>query len=151
MPFAICEFASLTPLHPLALSQSIANLRKSRLRPERDMTMSRDLAAVADETRRAAKSLAGVGPAWAQACPPELLERTRVESLHRAVLTIAVDDTSAKYLLDRWLREGGEAALIRLSPAAVRKVKLVVGTGGAPATPPSKSKRAPSPKRRLAG
>lgn len=116
-------------MHPLALSQSVANLRKSRLWAERDLSISREIAAVADETRRAAKSALGVGATWAMVCPSELVAHTKVESLQRSLLTVAVDDASARYLLDRWLRGGGEAEVVRASGPAVRKVKLVSARG----------------------
>jgi hypothetical protein len=117
-------------MNPRALNQSVENLRKSRVRPEREVSIAKAVASVADETRRAAKGLGNAGAAWGEVCPTNLVERTRVESLFRNVLTVTVEDTSTKYVLDRWLRDGGEAQVIRACSAAVRKVKLVVGPGG---------------------
>ncbi|MFM9958698.1 MAG: hypothetical protein ACKVZJ_11525 [Phycisphaerales bacterium] len=117
-------------MDPNSFAQSVANLRKSRLRPEREVVITRDLSAALDTTRRAAKSLGNIGAAWATACPPELLERTNVTALHRNVLTITVDDSATKFVLDRWLRDGGENALIRACGAAVARVKLVSGGEG---------------------
>lgn len=141
------------PVDPRLFAQSVENLRKSRLRPERDLSVAAPLRAAADELRRSARGLGNVGSAWADLCPPTLVARTRVESLHRATLTIAVDDTAAKYVLDRWLREGGESVFLHACGAAVRRIKLVVGAADpaseppAKPSPPRKRSAGPSPKR----
>jgi hypothetical protein len=55
-----------------------------------------------------------------------MIERMRVVSFRAGVLTVRVSDASTKYAMDRFLRAGGEAALARLSPATLRRVKLVL-------------------------
>ena len=91
----------------------------------RRIEVSRLFASTQRELRRTAKRLAGSAALWERACPPELLEQTSVGGLQRGVLTIGVRDHSTRYVLDRMLRSGLEADLIRRSAVAINKVMLV--------------------------
>lgn len=115
-------------MNPRSVSQSIENLRKSRLRKEFDPSIARVVGAVRDETRRNAKGLGNAGGVWAALCPANLVARTRVESLSRNVLTVCVEDSAAKFVLDRWLRDGGQDEFIRACSVPVKRVKLVTGS-----------------------
>ena len=48
------------------------------------------------------------------------------EGVARGVLQVRCQDASTRYELDRWLRAGGEHALVRAAGARVIKVKLVL-------------------------
>lgn len=77
------------------------------------------------DLQRTEKRLAGSAALWERVCPPELLERTCVVGLTRGTLTIGVRDHSTRYVLDRMLRSGLEADLIRRSAVSISTVKLV--------------------------
>jgi hypothetical protein len=77
------------------------------------------------ELQRTEKRLAGTAALWERVCPPELLERTCVVGLQRGTLTIGVRDHSTRYMIDRMLRSGLEADLIRRSAVSISSVKLV--------------------------
>lgn len=111
-------------LDPRAAEASLGRLRGFRVRGQRDLSL-RDLAGKAREYQRAARNLAGAARAWEAACPPDLLPRTTLVSLHRGVLTVGVDGASTRYGLDRALRAGGLQALRRASSAAIARVKIV--------------------------
>lgn len=77
------------------------------------------------ELKRTEKRLAGTAALWERVCPPELIERTCIVGLQRGTLTIGVRDHSTRYMLDRMLRSGLEADLIRRSAVSISSVKLV--------------------------
>lgn len=106
---------------------ALARLRQHRNAPPRDQSIGPLVRELTDRLDEASKKSAGCGAAWAQACPPKHLPRTSVRGLARGVLTIAVDSAATRYELDRWLRAGGEQAVISAARAGVRKVKLVPG------------------------
>lgn len=83
--------------------------------------------AVAEDVLKVSRRLGSAGAVWGEVCPAELAASTLVESLSRGVLTIRVADAPARFELDRWLRTGGERAVIGASRAPIRKVKLVMG------------------------
>ncbi len=82
---------------------------------------------MAEEFKDAAKRVGATGGLWVQHCPAEMVGRTSVQGVARGVLTIAVDNASTRFALDRWLRGGGEAEIIAASTTPIRKVKLVIG------------------------
>lgn len=91
----------------------------------RRVEVARLFASAQRDLQRTEKRMAGSGALWERVCPPELLDRTSVVGLQRGVLTIGVRDHSTRYILDRMLRSGLEADLIRRSAVAISKVKLV--------------------------
>lgn len=101
----------------------LAHLRAYRTRPDRDTSIAaavRDEAARVEQQRRAsAKS----DNAWDQLAPDHLRPRARFTSLLRGTLTLKARDAAARFEIDRWLRAGGETALLRR--AGARRVKVV--------------------------
>lgn len=83
-------------------------------------------AATQRELQRTEKRVAGCAVLWEKACPSELLPHTAIVGLNRGVLTIGVSDHSTRYALDRELRSGLEAELVRRSASPLSKVRLVV-------------------------
>lgn len=115
------------PGDALGASARIGALRERRAREPGWMrsaarAMFDELRAALERDRRRA---GGVSDAWDACCPPALLARTRIVSLRRGTLTIGAPDAATKFELDRALRGGAEAALIRASSAPVRAVKIV--------------------------
>ena len=106
--------------------RSIERLRSQRVRPERDLTLTRAFMGEHVELRRLRRANAGLVEAWEAAAPTELRDLAMLRGVASGVATIAVADASARFHLDRWLRSGGEKALLRACPAPVRKVKIVI-------------------------
>lgn len=75
--------------------------------------------------QRLERRLRGVGDAWLAQCPEHLLDKTAIVGVSRGALTIRARDASIRYELDRWLRAGGERAVIAASQAPIRKVRVV--------------------------
>jgi hypothetical protein len=58
--------------------------------------------------------------------PETLRGRTALVGVSRGVLTVKVEDAGTKFELDRFLRSGGEAALVGRVPVGLRRVRLVL-------------------------
>lgn len=101
-------------------------LRAWRTQPSRDLTLGKEFAQVGQLLRRQERTLGGIGGAWADLAPPALRPKTTLVGLNRGVLTVRVADAPAKFELDRWLRSGGELALIKRCPAGLTKVRLTI-------------------------
>lgn len=104
----------------------VKRLQKWRPMRERDLSLTAMLAQTAKGLKRQKKSIGGLGAAWGELVPAGLVEKTSIVSLSRGVLMVRVDDASAKFEVDRWLKCGGETALIAKGGAALVKVRLVV-------------------------
>jgi hypothetical protein len=73
------------------------------------------------------KQLGDLIALWNELLPAEWTQRSRLESLQRGVLTVAVDSSAGFYEIDRRLRGGLERELItRHQGPAFRRVKLRV-------------------------
>lgn len=107
-------------------AHDLERLRRSRIAPERDLTLRTPLGFLGQDLKKRARQTGGLGGAWAALVPPDLAAHTTLVSLSRGVLTIKCDDASAKFDLDRWLRTGGEIALVKCAPAGLTKVRLVL-------------------------
>lgn len=101
-------------------------LRKQRASRPREWAVGDAFAAAARELERSRKRLAGVAEAWDAVCPPGLAGRTAIVGVARGVLTVRVADASTRFELDRLLRTGGEATLVRLAPTGIRCVRLAL-------------------------
>jgi hypothetical protein len=108
---------------PHALLQ---RLREHRLAPERDLSLADSAGAAARELKSRARQVDGLGSAWAESVPPDLLDRTEVLALSRGVLKVRCDDAATLDTLNHWLRAGGQDHLARLAPAALTRVRLVL-------------------------
>jgi len=109
------------------IAARLAALREHRVTPERRITIAQDVLSTAADLKKLERRLGGVAEAWNRVCPPQHVERTAIESLSRGVLTVRVADAATRFELDRALRSGAEAELVRLAPSGVRKVRLVAG------------------------
>lgn len=108
----------------------LTRLRELRVREDGAARIDAALARTADELARVEKKLGGAGAAWARVCPAALAMRATPTSLSRGMLLVEVPDASARFEIDRWLRGGGEAALVAASATPIRKVRLVLGQRG---------------------
>lgn len=71
------------------------------------------------------RQLGQIAPLWMQLVPAPIQGQTRLDSLTRGVLKVAVADSSTLYQLNRLLKSGLEAELIRQSGrASLGRVQL---------------------------
>lgn len=114
-------------MDPEADARHLDRIRAQRVRPARDLALRSVVERSAAALRRAERGAGRVAGAWERVCPPEHLQKTAVERFASGVLTIVVADAATRYALDRFLRSGGERAVIESSPAPIRKVRLRIG------------------------
>lgn len=106
--------------------QELDRLRSFRNPRPRDLTIGGLVDAERQRAAKQARAVGGIAAAWHDVIPPALAEKTQILRLSRGVLTVRVRDAAAKYTLDRFLRSGGEASLIRRASTGVNRVKLVL-------------------------
>ncbi len=104
---------------------SLAKLRRLRVRPEPDLSLAAAVAPLQRELTKRRRSGGAAETAWERAVPGPLRAKATVLSLSRGVLTVRVPDASARFGLDRFLRSGGQDALIGTSPVAIKRVRIV--------------------------
>ena len=117
---------SRTGASPAQLA-GVQRLREARVRPARDQSLAQDMDRALHQAAALRQSVGGCAAAWASVVPPELLSRTALEGVSRAVLTVRVPDASTRFELDRFLRAGGERAVVTASRSTVGRIRLVVG------------------------
>ncbi len=116
----------------------IQSLRAARARPNRAVSLGTVLAGESHSLDDRHSRLGAVGEAWLATCPADLIARTAISKVSRGVVTVAVGDASARFRIDRALREGLEGELIRASKTPIRRVKVqvvaspAVGRSGGP-------------------
>ncbi len=106
-------------------SADLEQLRTWRNLPERNLSLDTVFSSARKDLKKRARALGGIGAAWAALIPAQLLERATLVSLQRGILTVRCDDSATRFELDRFLRCGGELALIRKAPAGLTRVRLV--------------------------
>ena len=117
------------PLEPPTIPPELAALhriRSLRVRPDRDLTLTRALSGELVALQRLHRANRGLVEAWSSVAPTDLVELVSLRGVASGVATLAVTDASARYQVDRWLRSGGERELIRACRAPVRKIKVIV-------------------------
>jgi hypothetical protein len=105
-------------------SRSLANLRDRRSPKQRDLTLAFPMGAIAKDLR-ARMATSGLGTAFLRLAPNQVAAFTTVVGVRAGVLQLRPHNTATRYALDRWLRTGGEASLVRACPTAISRVKLV--------------------------
>jgi len=109
--------------HEQRLRQFAARPRPAE--PDLSLTFLRDT--FKRDVEKPMKQLVQLAALWGQLVPPELASHTKLESLSRGVLRVAVDSSSRLYELDRLLRSGLQSQLISEHKGpAVRRVVLRV-------------------------
>lgn len=104
----------------------LARMRGWRVPAARDLSLKQEMSGITREVRRLERSVGSLGEAWGTLVPGPLAVRTVILGVARGVLQVRCQDASTRYELDRWLRAGGEHALVRAAGARVIKVKLVL-------------------------
>ena len=108
-------------------ASALERLRGVRVRGDRDTSLSSEIGKQRRTILRTASAVGDLNEAWDAVAPVELRGRAGATGLSRGVLTIEADNQAARYLVDRWLRAGGEALVVARAGAAVRRVKVVAG------------------------
>ena len=101
----------------------IQQLRRHRVRPERDESLGLIMANTADQTRRTQSKFGRLIDLWQQLAPADLVNRTALVGLHNGVLTVDVDSASTAYQVDRLLRGGLTDELRRRFNGSLAKVR----------------------------
>lgn len=112
--------ASTTP------QRTLDRLREFRVRPDPDLALTNWMGFAARELKARAKQAGGLGSAWAQSLPPDLLDRTEILTVSRGVLKVRCDDSATLDAVNHWLRAGGQQRLVRLAPSTLTKVRLTL-------------------------
>jgi hypothetical protein len=110
---------------PLPPTFSLKALRGFRNPRERDLTIAAAVGVLQREVEKQHRQVDGAGDAWAEVVPAELAARTALVRLARGVLNVRAADSGARFALDRFLRSGGEQALVRASRGKIKRVKLL--------------------------
>ncbi|BAM03582.1 DciA family protein [Phycisphaera mikurensis] len=119
--------ASFGPRDP---EERLQRVRGFRVRPERDESLGFLAAAFQREVARPHKQLAGLVGVWNELVPPAVAGRTRLESLTRGTLSVAVDSSATLDVLDRLLRGGLRVEIIKANRGpALRRIRLRVDSG----------------------
>lgn len=94
------------------------------MRRERDLSIGGALESLRREAERSRRDESRVERVWGELVPAELRRVTRVVGVSRGVLTVRVRDSSSRFMLDRWLRSGGQQAL-RGAKVSFSRVRVV--------------------------
>ncbi|MEM9166923.1 MAG: hypothetical protein AAGB48_07835 [Planctomycetota bacterium] len=103
----------------------LAALRSRRTWDARAKPIAEALAPFRGQLERRQRTAGPAQNAWAKVLPTELVEASTVLSLARGTLTVRIPDSATRFATDRFLRAGGEMAVIRACPTTVRRIKLV--------------------------
>lgn len=107
--------------------------RGSELPGEPDLSLAFLRDTFKREVEKPMKQLVQLAALWEQLVPPALASHTKLESLQRGVLRVAVDSSARLYELDRLLRSGLQHQLISEHKGpAVRRVMLRVSDFSTP-------------------
>jgi hypothetical protein len=105
----------------------VARTRDARVRTPYDTSIARDMDEALRELRKLQRAVGGAASAWSQVVPPELAERCRLIGVSRGTLEVRVPDAATRFALDRFLRSGGERAVIAASAPGLQRIRVTIG------------------------
>jgi hypothetical protein len=114
------------PVNTRAAANSIARLQGFRVRARPDPTVGSEVATQLAAIEVRAKQWGGWQMAWERAVPDALQQSCRIHGYARGVLHVHARDTASRYLLDRWLRAGGEKQLRACGNSPLQRVAVTV-------------------------
>ncbi len=118
---------------PKLQQHRLERLRGFRVRPERDLSLGFLVKRFSRDVAGPFKQLEALIEPWRSLVPSALLEHTRLESLRRGTLCVAVGDHSKLYELDMLLRHGLQKELLdAFGKGRVLRIKLRVDANVAP-------------------
>jgi hypothetical protein len=104
-------------------------MQKWRGARERDVEIGSSIKAFAKEQTRLSRALGEIADVFERTVPAEIASFCTLVGLKAGTLTVELTSDSARFELDRFLRQGGEAALKDQSSAAnvrITKVRVVM-------------------------
>lgn len=104
-------------------ARAIERLRAFRVRHREPATLGVEIDSLEASLRRAATAEGKAERAWRDLAPAALAARATSISLRRGILVIRARDSAARYEIDRWLRTGGGAGLLRACSARRAKIE----------------------------
>lgn len=103
-------------------------LRKNRGSAARDVSIATIIVDTAADASRTHKKLGEMIELWEQLVPAELASHTSLTGLHRGILHVVVDSSSAAFELDRLMRSGLADQLRERFRGTLVRVKTRTGT-----------------------
>jgi predicted nucleic acid-binding Zn ribbon protein len=107
-------------------ARAIEQLRRHRVRPGRDVSISSIVARTQREAARTQRQLGSVIALWQEMVPTEIATRTTLTAIRGGVLHVRADSAAVSYELDRRLREGLLAALRARHAGTLARVKVTL-------------------------
>ena len=101
---------------------AIEKVRSFRVRPPRETLFAGAVGELRDKLEREIKQTGAMGEAWRTVAPDTLRDKARIVSFQRGVLIIETPDAGVRYLVEQWLRGGGERMLAGCAPSTVKRV-----------------------------
>jgi hypothetical protein len=109
----------------MGAAPSLNRLRALRVARVKDAALAPEFERLRADLSRRRRGGGGAEAAWEVVVPDALREKAEVVGLSRGVLNVRVRHASARFELDRFLRSGGEAALIRAAMVAIKRVRIL--------------------------
>ncbi len=86
--------------------------------------MGGEVEKVRKELEKRVRATGQLAEAWYELAPPELVDHARPTGVVRGTLRLEVDGPAFRYTLERWLKRGGQQALLQRCSASVRRVRV---------------------------
>lgn len=99
-------------------------IRGSRVPRERDLSIAAEVRALASAAGAGARGKERVEAAWASVAPASVARVGRIGAVTGGVVTVVCASAAERFVVDRWLRGGGEAALARACGMVIRRVRV---------------------------
>jgi hypothetical protein len=109
-------------------ARQIEQIRKLRVRRERDTSIADVISRTADHASRTQKKLGELIALWEELVPAELAAHTSLTGYRAGVLHVIVDSSPIAFDLDRLLRGGLTEELRRRFRGTMTRVKTRTGT-----------------------
>lgn len=107
-----------------SLVTRLGRLRAGRVKPDWATVMGGEVEKVRKELDKRVRGTTQLTEAWRELAPPELVDHAWPTGIARGTLKIAVEGAAFRYTLERWLKGGGQQALLSRCSASVRRVRV---------------------------
>lgn len=86
--------------------------------------MGGEVEKVRKELEKRVRATGQLAEAWYELAPPQLVDHARPTGVARGTLRLEVDAPVFRYRLERWLKGGGQRALLERCSSSVRRVRV---------------------------